>query len=107
MSSNILNFLVKDEVNLSKQNKCILNFEWITVTTLLLTYLKEKTFFREHIFTIQRKLNSLAHSIQQYQSLFMPGAGIPWITLCLVFIKVYPSAWENSLHIKSLTESLR
>lgn len=106
MSSNILNFLVKDQMNLSKWNKCILNLECITVTTLLLTYFKEKRFFWEHIFTIQRKFNSLAYRIQQYQSLFMPGAGIPWITLCLVFIKVYPSAWENALQIKSLTESL-
>lgn len=63
MSSNILNLLVKDEMNPSKWNKCILNLEWITVATLLLTYLKEKTFFWEHIFTIQRKFNSLAHRI--------------------------------------------
>lgn len=58
-------------------NKCILNLECITVTTLLLTYLREKTFFWEHIFTIQRKCNSLAHRIQRYQSLVMSGAGIP------------------------------
>lgn len=45
MSSNISNFLVKDEMNLSKWNKCILNLECITVTTLLLTYLEEKHSF--------------------------------------------------------------
>lgn len=63
MGLKILNFLGKDEINLSKWNKCILNLECITDTTLLLTYLKEKTFFQEHIFTIQRKFNSLAHRI--------------------------------------------
>jgi len=45
MSSNIVNFLVKDELSLSKRNKCILNLECITVITLLVTYLNEKTFF--------------------------------------------------------------
>lgn len=45
MSSNISNFLVKDEINLSKWNKCIWNLECITVTTLLLTYLEEKHYF--------------------------------------------------------------
>lgn len=45
MRSNISNFLGKDEMDLSKWNKCILNLECITVTTLLLTYLEQKHSF--------------------------------------------------------------
>lgn len=36
---------MKDEMDLSKWNKCILNLECITVTTLLLTYLEQKHSF--------------------------------------------------------------
>lgn len=104
ISSNILNFLVKDEMDLSKWNKCILNSECITVTTLPLTYLKEKHSFG-NIYLQFRE--NLTHWLTEYSNtnlFFMPGAGIPWIRLCLVFIKVYPSAWENTLQPKCLTE---
>lgn len=106
MPSNISNFLVKDEIDLSKWNKCILNLECITVTTFLLTYLEQKTFFWRHTLTIQRKFNSLCHRLQHHQTLFMPCTEISWITSCLVFITAYPLAWENALQIKSVTESL-
>lgn len=45
MPSNISNFLVKDEIDLSKWNKCILNLEGVTVTTFLLTYLEQNHSF--------------------------------------------------------------
>lgn len=63
MSSNILNFLMKGEMNLSKWNKCILNLECTTVTTLLLTYLREKHSFGN--IYLQFKEN-LTHWLTEY-----------------------------------------